>query len=59
MNLNEHQGTLLDTRTVLTAGHCIVSRVVFTYYWNTYAFTVQTNSYYPTFESMYTVLHSL
>ncbi len=37
-------GTLIDRRTILTAAHCIPSKVTFTYNSNTYLYTVSTNS---------------
>ena len=44
-------GTLINRDTVLTAAHCINTEVTD----DAYTYTVTTNSYYPTFESMFTV----
>lgn len=53
-------GTLIDRNNVLTAAHCLVSTIQFTYTANNgssynYIFPVWSNSYYPTNESIYTV----
>jgi V8-like Glu-specific endopeptidase len=48
-------GTLLDLTTVLTAAHCIVNTISYTYNGQTYDYNVVTNKFYPTFGSMYTV----
>lgn len=45
-------GTLINRNTILTAAHCIPSKV---YYQEIYEVPVQTNSYKPTFGSMFTV----
>ncbi|CAF0947204.1 unnamed protein product [Brachionus calyciflorus] len=54
-------GTLINRKTVLTAGHCFLTEVTYSYDGRTYFYTVVPNELYPTFESMYTVyigLHS-
>lgn len=48
-------GTLINQNTVLTAAQCYVDQVSFTSNGNSYNFPVATNTYYPTFESMYSV----
>jgi hypothetical protein len=48
-------GTLITPDTILTAGHCIMKTVDYDYNNQTLNFNVTTNSWYPTFESMYTV----
>ncbi len=48
-------GTLIDRRTVLTAAHCIPTKVYFEHQGNQYYANVQPNSFYPTFGSMYQV----
>lgn len=48
-------GTLINRRTVLTAGHCIQSEVEFEYQGMTYKTPVVPNKYYPTLSSMYKV----
>ena len=53
-------GTLIDKNNVLTAGHCIISKIKFSYTANngstySYTFPAWSNSYNPTNESIYTV----
>ena len=48
-------GTLIDRQTVLTAAHCIPTQVDFSNGGTAYTGSVHTNSFYPTFGSMYTV----
>ena len=48
-------GTLISTLKVLTAAHCIPTTVSFTYLGVIYTVQVNTNSYYPTIESMLAV----
>ena len=48
-------GTLISTRKVLTAAHCLPTSISFTYLGVTYTGAVTTNSYYPTIESMLAV----
>ena len=48
-------GSLLDLTTVLTAAHCIVTQISYTYNGKTYNYKVVPNQYYPTIGSMYTV----
>ena len=46
----------------MTAAHCFVTEVTYTYSGYEMVHTVETNEQYPTFESMYTVylgLHSM
>jgi secreted trypsin-like serine protease len=45
-------GTLYDTRKILTAAHCIPTTVTFTYEGVIYTGQVILNSYYPTIQSM-------
>ena len=45
-------GTLIATRKVLTAAHCIPTTIDFTYLGVSYTGNVVTNAYYPTLESM-------
>ena len=48
-------GTLITTRQLLTAASCIPTTVTFTYLGVTYTVQVNTNSNYPTIESMLSV----
>lgn len=48
-------GTLINRNTVLTAAHCIVKEIEFTYESAHYSLTVTPNMFYPTFESMISV----
>jgi V8-like Glu-specific endopeptidase len=48
-------GSLIDRKTVLTAAHCIPTTVQYTSNGYTYTISVQTNQYYTTLESMFSV----
>ncbi|CAF0860159.1 unnamed protein product [Brachionus calyciflorus] len=48
-------GTLIDRNTVLTAAHCIQSKITFKYNDVPYSTDVKTSQEYPTIESMYKV----
>lgn len=48
-------GTLLNRDTVLTAAHCIVTHVFFSYGSRLIEYQVKPNQFFPTDESMYTV----
>ena len=48
-------GTLINHRTVLTASHCIASSFEYDYESSTYELTIQPNSYYPNWQSMFKV----
>ena len=48
-------GTLINPRVVMTAGHCIPSSVVYSYYGYPMTLPVLPNAYYPTLESMLSV----
>ena len=48
-------GTLISTRQVLTAAHCIPTAITFMYMGVTYTIPIITNNYYPTMESMLAV----
>lgn len=49
-------GTIIDRKTILTAAHCIIDTVDYTDINGTYQTApVETNSYYPTIGSMYSV----
>ena len=49
-------GSLINRRTVLTSAQCAPNNVTFAYRTRTYTTLVETNSYYPTMESMYRVI---
>ena len=48
-------GTLISESTILTAAHCVVKSVPFTYQNVLYNLKVEPNEFFSTFESMYTV----
>ncbi len=48
-------GTLIDRKTILTAAHCIPTKVKIAYNGEVYELNVETNSYYQTLGSMFTV----
>lgn len=48
-------GTLISRNTVLTASHCYMKRVEINYQSSSFPYDVKPNSFYPTYESMYTV----
>ena len=48
-------GTLIDTRKILTAAQCIPTAVVFSYGGVTYSGPIYFNSYYPTIGSRFSV----
>ena len=48
-------GTLVNRKTVLTAGHCVVQTFDYDFRGSTYTIKVSTNQYYPTLESMYRI----
>ncbi len=48
-------GILIDSNTILTAAHCIIDQISFSFNSFEYDYTVQANQFYPTTESMYTV----
>ena len=48
-------GTLISKKTILTASHCLPSRITFVYNGFEYYTSVQPNSFYPTYASMFTV----
>ena len=48
-------GTLIDRRTIITAGHCIQTSVNYKYGSQYFATAVTNNSYYPTYGSMFNV----
>ena len=48
-------GTLIDTRKILTAAQCIPTAVVFSYGGVTYSGPIFLNSYYPTIGSRFSV----
>ncbi len=48
-------GTLISTRKILTAAHCIPTSITFTYLGKTYTGSVTPNTFYPTFASMFFV----
>lgn len=52
-------GTLIDRKTVITAAHCIIKERTFDYNGQRYNITVEPNTYYPTYESMYKVFLGL
>ena len=51
----ECAGTLIDTQTVLSAAHCIPTSLYATYLGSDYEFPISLNSFYPTWESMFTI----
>lgn len=48
-------GTLIDKSTILSAAHCIKNSIEYTHNGQTYNYAIQTNSFYPTMASMYTI----
>lgn len=48
-------GSLIDRRTVLTAGHCIIKQFEYDYGNKTYVVTVTPNDFHPTIGSIYKV----
>jgi hypothetical protein len=48
-------GSLLDRRTVLTAGHCIVKQFEYEYANRSFLIDVAVNTFFPTISSMYSV----
>ena len=52
-------GTLIDRTTVLTAGHCFVDKIRFSYNNEQYTAPIQPTSYFKTVESMYSVYAGL
>lgn len=48
-------GTLISRKNILTASHCLPSRITFVYNGFEYYTSVQPNSFYPTYASMFTV----
>lgn len=48
-------GTLIDRRTIITAGHCIQTSVNYKYGSQSFTTAVTNNSYYPTYGSMFNV----
>ena len=48
-------GTLVNRKTVMTAGHCVVQTFDYNYKGRLYTIKVDTNQYYPTYESMYRI----
>ena len=52
-------GTLIDRRTVLTAGHCIVKEVSYTDNGQKITVPVETNAYHSSYESMFTLYAGL
>lgn len=48
-------GTLLNSDTILTAAHCIINHVSYSFNQSKFIYELKLNEYYQTFESMYTV----
>lgn len=48
-------GTLLNSDTILTAAHCIISHVSYSIHEKKIIYKVKPNEYYKTYESMYNV----
>ena len=48
-------GTLISHYTVLTAAHCIATEFDYDYNDETFNILIETNQYYPSFESMFEV----
>ncbi len=48
-------GTLIDEDTILTAGHCRLDKINFKFNGKEYDHQIEPNSFYPTYESMFSV----